>query len=590
MAFSLGATAGIAGAYLLLKNPPVPQGAKVPQVPLPTPTVQTPPILTEIPKPSASTTESEPDTVSDSSASKNEAEQIEIVWTKPKEIDLNAKLDLGMVNGAVPWTASFRPTSKGFDIGYVKSGEYQGFRLIKWQWEEDGLGQSRVDRDMLISPDGKKGVLHPGFGDILEGDLKTKLTSRGVSMKLFVYEKLEPKEQLVLRNGKKLHLRSENRYTTNFACTGAVCGIQSLGTSREGVLYYPTTDDIVQVFGPGDAGVIVYDKDGSAFVYNTLPESMLRFSEENKKFAYGDVIKGSLITWDKDLGLNNVQYNPVESTGCGNTGLASLIDDSNVNLGGGIERIGMLDGEVVYKPTDPARHPLVQKAFDLWYAPDEEKTVSRFLRQYPVPVLITKDVLGRWMQMVNVEVVPAAECGKPVIYLYPEKTTNVSVRLPSFVNVTVSEPTYPRDGWKATANPDGSLQYADGKTYESLYWEGTGINYQAPKTGWVVKGSEVESFMDRTLAKYGLNQKESQDFKDFWLPIMQKHNLMRVSFLVEDWSKAAPLSVSPRPDTSIRIFMDWQPVSEPISIKAPNIKTPVRKGFTLVEWGGMLYR
>ena len=50
----------------------------------------------------------------------------------------------------------------------------------------------------------------------------------------------------------------------------------------------------------------------------------------------------------------------------------------------------------------------------------------------------------------------------------------------------------------------------------------------------------------------------------------------------------APLSISPKPDTVIRILMDFMPLQRPILVEGFNIRTPVRKGFTVVEWGGVL--
>ncbi len=50
----------------------------------------------------------------------------------------------------------------------------------------------------------------------------------------------------------------------------------------------------------------------------------------------------------------------------------------------------------------------------------------------------------------------------------------------------------------------------------------------------------------------------------------------------------APLTITPKPDTIIRLLMDFKPLQKPISVEGYNIKTPERKGFTVVEWGGVL--
>jgi hypothetical protein len=49
------------------------------------------------------------------------------------------------------------------------------------------------------------------------------------------------------------------------------------------------------------------------------------------------------------------------------------------------------------------------------------------------------------------------------------------------------------------------------------------------------------------------------------------------------------LSLSETPDTLIRILMDYQPLEAPIKANPPILpKTPIREGFTVVEWGGVL--
>ena len=50
---------------------------------------------------------------------------------------------------------------------------------------------------------------------------------------------------------------------------------------------------------------------------------------------------------------------------------------------------------------------------------------------------------------------------KPVIYLYPEEQTEVSVKLDYDGELTVTYPAY-EDGWNVTAYPDGTLFDAEG--------------------------------------------------------------------------------------------------------------------------------
>jgi len=52
----------------------------------------------------------------------------------------------------------------------------------------------------------------------------------------------------------------------------------------------------------------------------------------------------------------------------------------------------------------------------------------------------------------------------------------------------------------------------------------------------------------------------------------------------------APLSISPKPDTIIRVLMDYQGLDEYKNIIEQKIITPERKGFIVVEWGGVLHK
>ena len=51
---------------------------------------------------------------------------------------------------------------------------------------------------------------------------------------------------------------------------------------------------------------------------------------------------------------------------------------------------------------------------------------------------------------------PGSTSAKPVIYLYPEEETTVSVQLDYTGQLTTTYPAY-GDGWTVTAHPDGTL-------------------------------------------------------------------------------------------------------------------------------------
>lgn len=174
---------------------------------------------------------------------------------------------------------------------------------------------------------------------------------------------------------------------------------------------------------------------------------------------------------------------------------------------------------------------------------------------------------------------------KPVIYLYPEKETEVSVNLTLDGELTCTYPKY-ENGWKVTASPDGTLTDAKGQTYNYLYWEGeTNVQYDFSK-GFCVKGEYTAAFLEDALANLGLTRREANEFIVFWLPMMEQNPYNVISFQTDIYTDAAKLEVTPSPDTLIRVFMAWQKADAFVEIPRQELSAPERKGFTVVEWGG----
>ena len=82
---------------------------------------------------------------------------------------------------------------------------------------------------------------------------------------------------------------------------------------------------------------------------------------------------------------------------------------------------------------------------------------------------------------------------KPVIYLYPETKTQVTVALDYSGELTCTYPTYD-DGWTVTAAPDGTLTDERGQTYNYLYWEGETAKRYDLSEGFCVAGVDTAAF------------------------------------------------------------------------------------------------
>lgn len=183
------------------------------------------------------------------------------------------------------------------------------------------------------------------------------------------------------------------------------------------------------------------------------------------------------------------------------------------------------------------------------------------------------------------EELPKVTAAKPVIYLYPQVETDVTVKLDYAGELTCTYPAY-KDGWTVTAQPDSTLTDATGMVYNYLYWEGVDNISCDFSRGFCIAGADTAVFLEDALAKLGLTRREANEFIVYWLPLMQDNPYNLISFQAEAYTEAAKLTITPTPDTLLRVFMAWKPLDTVQEIPAQTLTAPERAGFTVVEWGG----
>lgn len=177
---------------------------------------------------------------------------------------------------------------------------------------------------------------------------------------------------------------------------------------------------------------------------------------------------------------------------------------------------------------------------------------------------------------------------KPIIYLYPEKETNVSVELGYSDKITCSYPKY-NDGWDVLAKPDGDLiDLKTNKDLYALYYESEAvIDFNITSEGFIVKGEDVSEFLEEKLAILGLTEREAEEFIVYWLPRLEQNKYNYIRFATEEEiNNNMPLAIKPKPDSLIRIMMVFKGLDEPIEVLEQELQTPERIGFVAVEWGG----
>lgn len=176
---------------------------------------------------------------------------------------------------------------------------------------------------------------------------------------------------------------------------------------------------------------------------------------------------------------------------------------------------------------------------------------------------------------------------KPVVYLYPEKETDVNVGISFDGYFTFTYPEY-NSGWAVTAKTDGTL--VSGTTeYPYLFWEGKVQDYSYKfDEGFIVSRKETVSFLEEKLKILGLNEKERADFITYWAPQLIKNDFNIIKFDTEQYASKVTLDITPQPDCVIRVFMIYQAANSNESIKKQELHTVERNGFVAVEWGGSL--
>tara|TARA_Y100000310_G_scaffold337773_1_gene425736 strand:- start:2245 stop:2874 length:630 start_codon:yes stop_codon:yes gene_type:complete len=173
---------------------------------------------------------------------------------------------------------------------------------------------------------------------------------------------------------------------------------------------------------------------------------------------------------------------------------------------------------------------------------------------------------------------------KPAVYLYPEEDSFIDVSVQVNGKITKSIPDY-INGWNVFVTEKGII---NGK-YDYLFYEADLRKVKLPDGGWIVKYEELDNWLEDNLIRFGLNKKEKEQFIEYWANELPESRYYLIKLLDEEFlEKNMKLVINPIPDSVIRLDFYFKPIDERIDIREPEIKTPKREGFVVVEWGGIL--
>ncbi len=205
---------------------------------------------------------------------------------------------------------------------------------------------------------------------------------------------------------------------------------------------------------------------------------------------------------------------------------------------------------------------------------------------------------------------------KPAIYLYPEKTQRIEIKLDKSIKYKNVIPKYHK-GWVVEAEPNGTIRDLQAKytnckklpynefgfeyskeackinKYPYIYWDGIQTKKTLPekKEGFIVKNKDIVKFLSAKADEIGFIKAEKKEFVRYWTQKMQEKNwkYYRVNFLQnEEVDNYLPIYVNPQPDNSNRVEIIIKKGQKNTKIQEQKLIPFKRDGFTLIEWGGTI--
>ncbi len=221
-----------------------------------------------------------------------------------------------------------------------------------------------------------------------------------------------------------------------------------------------------------------------------------------------------------------------------------------------------------WNPHEIAITMLVHNASDAHAKPTLEKTVCYSLQNNEL-----QDC--REMEVVK----------KPALYLYPVKKMSVEVQLDPKGKVIQSIPFYSKR-WRVVADSNGLIDHK----YRYLFYEvALDKPVARPEDGWSVKYSVLGGWFNKYLHEFGLNKDEAKAFKVYWMLNLPLSNYYTIKLIrPEIVNDQLGLKIFPKPDTLLRVLLSFAPTRTAVNLNEPVIDAFARKGFTVIEWGGIL--
>ncbi len=463
-----------------------------------------------------------------------------------------------------------------WETGKFIAGTYEGQRLVSAQFSCDGPCPGTINR-FAVSEDGKWTLLEP-YSNYSEDLSYIPLAAIDTTIKI---EELEAPTSIDFAENAEVNLQENAAF---FTLIQEDFVPEKLSLEIEGFDYLFKMGGCIYGVKP----------DGVAAKYGVAPLELADASQSDYGFR---IKKTTTLTLNDGEKISGEFSAEAGGCGIGMTRCLALIE-ANSGEKSKLVKIGMFGASEAYMFTTVEAEPseddmlmsAVRNAYTSYamaaqYSDKEVMTEEEFFSGANVFLIPAGD---EYLIIRDAEFEPAAECGKPVIYLYPSKDTVVNVKV-GIEKFTVTEPEYGANGWTVLAKPNGDL-LMNGLIYPYLFWEGQSSKKFTLADGWTLKRSEVTSVLPRVLQDMGLNASETADFMEFWAPHLAAVSAPYIEFSFvpqKTFDMIAPLTITPAPDSILRIFMYYRGAYA-AGLPVPDYVTPARGEFSVVEWGGSL--
>ena len=181
---------------------------------------------------------------------------------------------------------------------------------------------------------------------------------------------------------------------------------------------------------------------------------------------------------------------------------------------------------------------------------------------------------------------------KPNIYIYDDRLSDGQIRdihiefaRPNRLIKTIPE--YDAGiGWDVAVSNNGSLSL-DGDKYDYLFYESrTDLGGVQTEYGFSIPADSRRDALSQAIEGYGFNDRESEDFLDFWCDKLEPGiDYVMYPQETDTVDKMMPIDLSDEPDNIRRIWYAFAPDTGQ-NVEQFDVEPITRGGLTIVEWGG----